>query len=242
MKRFLIPLIFCLLTTFNLSAQKTKDALYLKNGSKIYGKLLEITDNKYKMQTSDNSIYIFDSGEVEKFAQEIPTFNRRKSSGPGFVLEAGVLAGAQSNDLDAPFSFNILLNYTLETRNLFSLGSGVEFLNRAFTPLFFEYKRLLGEKKTTPFIFFRGGGLVHIGGDDGSDNYQNPYNYPTKYKGGPSFGLGTGISWAREENETYLSFAYRYARTSYSQRDYYNGTSTYKNNYNRLEIKFGFKF
>ena len=62
------------------------------------------------------------------------------------------------------------------------------------------------------------------------------------YKGGASLGIGTGISWAKEESETYLTFAYRYAHTSYQQDDYNNVTYTYKNNFNRLEIKFGFKF
>ena len=39
------------------------------------------------------------------------------------------------------------------------------------------------------------------------------------YKGGGSFTFGTGISWAKEDYETYLSFAYRYAHTSYTQKD-----------------------
>jgi hypothetical protein len=54
--------------------------------------------------------------------------------------------------------------------------------------------------------------------------------------------VGTGISWAKEDMETYLSFAYRYAQTSYKQNNYNDIIYTYKNNYNRLEIKFGFKF
>ncbi len=71
----------------------------------------------------------------------------------------------------------------------------------------------------------------------------NPYNYyPKDYKGGASLGLGTGISWAKQDIETYLSFSYRYAQTSYKQGSYNDVTYTYKNNYNRLEVKFGFKF
>ena len=68
------------------------------------------------------------------------------------------------------------------------------------------------------------------------------YNYSKSYKGGASFTIGTGISWAKDEGETYLSFAYRYAHTSYSQENYNNLTETFQNTYNRLEIKFGFKF
>jgi hypothetical protein len=45
-----------------------------------------------------------------------------------------------------------------------------------------------------------------------------------------------------QEIETYLSFGYRYAQTSYMELNYNNQDVTYKNYYNRLEAKFGFKF
>jgi len=241
MKKHLLLLIMLTIIALPLSSQKTKDALYLKNGSVIYGKLLEISENKYKIQTSDGSLFNFSSDEVDKFLKELPRYDGRKSNGAGFVLEAGLLVGSQNSDLDAPFSFNIIANYTSSTKNIFGIGSGVEFLGSTFSPLFFEYKRLFNDRKTAPFIFFRGGALVHTGGDEESDP-SNPYYYPRNYKGGTSLGIGTGISWAREDMETYLSFAYRYAQTSYKQRNYNDIIYTYKNNYNRLEIKFGFKF
>jgi hypothetical protein len=242
MKKQFILLILAVTIVTPLSAQRSKDALYLKNGSIIYGKLLEISDNKYRIETSDKSLFIFSNDEVDKFVKEIPHFDGRKISGSGFALEAGLLTGAQNNDLEAPFSFNILFNYTVATKNILGIGTGVEFLNSTFAPLFLEYKRILYDRKITPFIFIRGGGLAHFGGDNDTDDNNYPYNYAKDYKGGASFGLGTGISWAKEESETYLTFAYRYAHTSYQQDDYNNVTYTYKNNFNRLEIKFGFKF
>lgn len=241
MKNTLIFIAFLLIISVPSPAQKTRDALYLRNGSVIYGKLLEIADNNYRMEGSDKSLFIFPSSDVEKFVKETTAFSGRKSRGTGLSIEGGVLAGAQNNDLKAPFSFNILANYTVDVQNIVSLGTGVEFLNSTFTPLFFEYRRLMNEKRITPFIFLRGGALCHLGGNGDIDD-SNQYNYREYYKGGASCGIGTGISWARDENETYLSFGYRYAQTSYRQTDYNHVTYTYKNSYNRLEIKFGFKF
>lgn len=241
MKKHLISLILLTIIILPVSAQKTKDALYLKNGSVIYGKLLEISENKYRIQTSDGSLFNFQSDEVDKFLKESPRYDGRKTNGAGFALEAGLLIGSQNSDLNAPFSFNIIANYTSMTKNIFGIGSGVEFLGSTFSPLFLEYKRLFNDRKTAPFIFFRGGALFHTGGDDESDPY-NQYYYPKDYKGGTSLAIGTGISWAKEDIETYLSFAYRYAQTSYKQDNYNDITYTYKNNYNRLEVKFGFKF
>jgi hypothetical protein len=245
MKKFLIFIILLIITNFQLFSQKSRDVLYLKNGSIIYGNLLEISDNKYKIQTSDGSLFIYSTQDVDKFVREVPKFPGRRVIGTGFAIESGLLIGAQQSEFDAPFICNFILNYTLSTKNIMGVGSGVEFLGSTFTPLFFEYKRLFFDRKTTPFVFIRGGGLIHLIGDKESDNDLNPYtqnDIPFNYSGGASLGFGTGISWSREEIETNLTFGYRYAHTSYDKYSYDNRKYSFKNNYNRLEIKVGFKF
>jgi hypothetical protein len=243
MKKYSLVVIMLIITLFPLSAQKSKDAIYLKNGSVIYGKLIEIVDDQYKMQTSDGSIFIYKTSEVEKFAKESPLFDGRKAEGFGFSLEAGVLFGSQHTDYAAPFSFNILASITSKTKNITSIGSGVEFFGRPYTPLFIEYKYIFYNRKTSPFVFARGGAVIPFGGDEQTPSLINSHdNGPKEFKGGASLTFGTGISWAKEEYETYLSFGYRYAHTSYVQNDYNLGDVTYSNSLNRLEIKFGYKF
>lgn len=243
MKKSLTIAILLIITLLPLSAQRTKDVLYLKNGSKIYGKLMEVTDSVYKIKTYEGSLFIFSKQEVEKFVNEAYIFEGRKKSGAGFVLEAGFLAGVKSADYSTPFSFNMLVNTTVSTVNLFGIGSGVEYIDQPYIPLFVEYKLLVSRKKTTPFFFIRGGKLYHKSGDlQSSSLTYNPYDYPKDYRGGSSFTLGTGISWANEGNETYLSFAYRNVHTSYTQKNYNKQTDTYRSTLNRLEVKFGFRF
>jgi hypothetical protein len=242
MKKNILFVILLIIITSQAHSQKLKDVIYLKNGSIINGTLVEITDNQYKIKTSDGSLFIFKADEVEKYAKEIPAYEGRKKAGLGLVLEGGFMIGSQSSEYPTPFSFNFLGTYTLGTTNIFGLGSGVEFLGKNYTPIFFEYKRILNSKKISPFIFFRGGGLLYFGADDESNNNYQQYSVQTKYKGGPSFTAGTGISWAGENMETYLSFAYRYAATSYTEINWDGQETTYKILYNRLEIKFGFKF
>lgn len=243
MKKYLLVVMMLIITLFPLSAQKSKDVLYLKNGSVIYGKLIEIVDDQYKMQTSDGSILIYKTSEVEKFAKESPFFDGRKTEGFGFSLEAGLLVGSQHTKYTAPFSFNFLANVTSNTKNIISIGSGVEFFGRPYTPLFIEYKYIFYNKKTSPFIFARGGAVIPFGGDEQTPSLVNNYNDgPKDFKGGASLTFGTGISWAKEDYETYLSFGYRYAHTSYVQNEYNRGDVTYSNSLNRLEIKLGIKF
>ncbi|HUX96370.1 MAG TPA: hypothetical protein VMV47_11630 [Bacteroidales bacterium] len=242
MKKYLTLTIFLLISAFSLIAQKSKDVLYLKNGSLIKGTLIEIVTEQYKIKTSDGSIFIFPASDVEKLTKEMMLYTGRPETGFTFALEAGILLGEQDAEYEAPFSFNMLAGYIIDKKNIISAGSGVEFFGKPFTPLFLEYKRLLSDRKTTPFIYMRGGALMHLGGSD-SETYDiyNQYE-PYNYKGGLSFGMGTGISWDREDYETYLSFGYRYAHTSYEQKEYYQTPATYNNIMNRLEIKFGFRF
>lgn len=242
MKKYLFASIVLILSISSIYAQKQKDVLYLKNGSIIYGNLVEIGSYNYKIKTSDGSIFNFTADEVEKFIKEATSQDNRKISGGVYALEAGLLIGAQETEYVTPFSFNILGGYTLNEKNTISLGSGVEFIGKPFTPVFVEYKRLISTKRIAPFVFVRGGGLMQIGGDD-SETYDiyNQYE-PYNYKGGISFGIGTGISWLKENYETYLTFAYRYAETSYEKKEYNSSSVTYKSYLNRLEIKFGFRF
>jgi hypothetical protein len=243
MKKPVCLTIVLIFISLQIYSQKTKDVIYLKNGSVINGTLFEISDNQYKIRTIDKNIFVFNAAEVEKFIKEGPVFEGRKKDGFGFALEAGFLVGTQHSEYKSPFSFNCLVNYTTNVKNIFGVGSGVEFIGQTFTPVFVEYKRIISDRKTTPFIFFRGGGLTHIARTDESANSIYSNGTQTNPKGGISLGIGTGISWAKEGSETYLSFAYRYAKTSYSQKEGYpTHDVTYNNYYNRLEVKLGFKF
>jgi hypothetical protein len=223
-----------------ISAQNNKDVIYLKNGSIIYGTLIEISDNQYKIRSDDGSIFVFSVSEVEKFIKEPVSLNERKKNGPGLAVEAGFMLGSQTSDYPAPVSFNAMVTYTVETRNIISLGSGAEFLGKTYTPLFFEYKYLFYNRKVSQFAFFRTGVMLYLGPDEENQNYYYPLR--KEYGGGASVTAGTGISWCGNGYETYLSFAYRYAHTNYVETDYNQQDVTYKLNYNRLEIKVGFKF
>lgn len=243
MKKSIFIFILLIIIYIQSSAQKVRDVLYLKNGSKIFGNLMEITDNQYKMQTSDGSLFIYSIGEVDKYEKDTPEFKGRKKDGLGLAMEGGFLLGSQTSTYPTPFSFIAEGSYTIDTKNILSIGSGAEFLGKTYTPVFFEFKRLVYDKKATPYFFFRSGLLLYLGANYEDKNVYYPAYYNRKnYGGGGSMTIGTGISWSKDEMETYLSFAYRYAQTNYIESTNSSGDVTYRNNYNRLEIKFGFKF
>ena len=243
MKKTVLIITMLIIIVSGLSAQKSKDVFYLKNGTRVFGKLLEISDNQYKILTAEGNVIAIQGTEIEKYVNESAINDTLKKNNRIFALEAGVLAGAQSSKYDAAFSFNIMATLVQNRYNKLSLGSGVEFLGQTYVPVFLEYKLNASEKKTTPFLFIRGGKLFHLNGDfERTDQISQVYNTPMSYKGAFSFTLGLGISWIREDLESYLSFAYRNAHISYNEEDNSSLIYTYKTAYNRLEIKYGLRF
>jgi hypothetical protein len=65
-KNILIGAIIFILISLQVNGQQPQDTLYLKNGSKAAGKLLEKSKTEYRFQTSDNVIWTFSPDEVEK--------------------------------------------------------------------------------------------------------------------------------------------------------------------------------
>ena len=71
MKHFLIILTMLSVLTINSTAQETEDVVYLKNGSIIRGVITElIPDVNIRIQTRDNSVFVFQMNEVQRVAKE----------------------------------------------------------------------------------------------------------------------------------------------------------------------------
>jgi len=221
-------------------SQARKDALVLKNGSVIKGKLIEASSDYYRIKTFDGSILVYPANEVEGYN----TINIEGGTSPGnkfgVGLETGFLVGTQTSEYVAPFGFSIFGIYRLNEIHSFSAGSGVEYLGVTYSPLFFEYSAKLLRRSATPFIFARAGAEIYTGGNKDDDEYG--YYNERDYRGGPTVTLGTGINWQRESYEMVLSFAFRYIKTEYSVQDYYSYESTYTTSWKRLEVKLGFRF
>jgi hypothetical protein len=240
MKKTLILLITLVFLSLQMQAQKGNDVLYLKNGSIVYGKLIEVVDNQYKIKTDDGLIFSFSSEEVEKFILGLPSESKKVAikdpNGFGIGLESGFLIGSGNENFFLLFSFNPMITYTVNTRHTFSFVTGIELFDQFHIPAFLEYKYNLFKKDVSPFLYARGGGLISLGGGD-SQEY---------YKGGWSCGAGAGLRWPIAGFESYIKFGYRYGLTVHIREETYVGTSlretTFHNNFYRLEMKWGFKF
>lgn len=69
MKKGILFLIALLWVTLSV-AQQYEEVVYLKNGSRIKGKVIETTPERVKIEIYDGSILIYGSDEIEKIAKE----------------------------------------------------------------------------------------------------------------------------------------------------------------------------
>jgi hypothetical protein len=66
MKKILICAIILILISYPVHGQQLQDTLFLKNGYKTVGKLLDKSSTEYRFQASDGIIFTFSPDEVEK--------------------------------------------------------------------------------------------------------------------------------------------------------------------------------
>jgi hypothetical protein len=123
MKKPFIITVILLIISVNSFSQKNKDALFLKNGSQIYGKMEQVSGDKISLRTSDGSLFVFDSTDVDHFVIHDNSSVLRKKQGFGIGTEIGFLAGPQNSQYPAPFSFGFSAGYTFGTRYMAEAGS-----------------------------------------------------------------------------------------------------------------------
>jgi len=252
MKNSILLTAILLILSTSAFSQKNKDALFLKNGSQIFGKMEQLGGNKFSLRTSDGSLFVFDSTEVDHFVIHDNSSVARKKEGFGIGTEIGFLAGPQNSQYPAPFSFGFSGSYTFGTRYMAEAGSGLEFIGNSYMPFYGGFRYYFRESRTAPFIFGRAGYMVMISENEGETVYYPllssyyPPNYwytdEREYNGGPTFTLGLGASFAISDMETYMSFAYRHFSTNEIVSTSTSQTEKFFYYYNRLEIKFGFRF
>ncbi len=77
--KFLFPFFFFMLTlTLNVKSQDRRiDIVYLKNGNDIQGKIIEWTPQQIKIQTTDQSLFIFNTNEIKKISKDTLDYRRK---------------------------------------------------------------------------------------------------------------------------------------------------------------------
>lgn len=232
-----------MISGLTLSAQEV-DHLYLKSGSVIRGKIVEIDPADHvKIEDLCGNLWYYKFEDIEKISKEPfkktgMKFKEDLTFNPGFanITSMGFLAGSNSNQQVAPFSLLMVNGYRNSIGIFTGVGIGIEFLNTNYIPLFADLRYDFFEGDVVPYAMAKGGYSLPMV----SRQSENQIEY--LYNGGPLTGVGVGIKIkAREHFAWDISLMYRYQRTSYKENyEWNNQEYEYSNVYNRIEIRLGF--
>jgi hypothetical protein len=240
-----IPLTVLLITLVSplLLAQDT-DYVYLKSGSVIRGKILEIEPADHvKIEDMCGNIWYYKIAEVEKITSEPFEADKRrdqKSIGfdAGFVnmTSIGFLVGSSYNSQVAPFSLLMVNGYRSPLGLFAGLGTGIEFFTSSYMPFFLDLRYDLIGTDVVPYVLAKGGWGVPLSSD------REEYDITYEYSGGPLFGAGIGLKIRTRNHFAWdIELLYRYQETSYKEiYDWNNQELDYTDIFNRIEIRLGF--
>jgi len=220
------------------------DHVYLKTGSIIRGKILEIApEDHVKIEDLSGNVWNYKISEVEKITSEpyatgIKADNEPLGFDQGFVnmTSIGFLAGSSNNEQVAPFSLLTVNGYRTPSGLFAGIGTGIEFLSTNYMPFFLDLRYDLFGEDVVPYVVAKGGYSVPLKAEDTS--YETDY----KYSGGPLFGVGVGLKIkTRRQFAWDVSVLYRYQETSYKEIYGWNNQEyEYTDVFNRIEIRLGF--
>jgi hypothetical protein len=241
---FLFSFLTYILATHSTQAQKrAEDVLYLKNGSILRGKIVELDADTVKIEIIGGSMFVYPVTEARGITKEKPNLTY-KSSGYMFSLEAGALTGKapknqtfSANENVTGFTLQCVNGYQFRRELATGIGFGIDsYYNYVITPLYLRINGVLFDRQISPMYIV----------DAGYGFYSNLFNenFTGNSKGGIMVNPAVGVRIRLAKNSSFIVNAgYRYQTLSTSTSlgapgDGIREKSTYK----RLSIRAGFMF
>ena len=257
MKKYIVLAILVVLS-LQTNAQKqveNQDKIVLKNGSVIYGKLLDYNSSKIvKFELMNNSILSIADSNIQSIQTNYTSNPVDETKTTGFYSYFGfkVLPSSSDSYRNGWYGYNkgglgigaeLTIGYRISEYLYTGVGLGVENYNTyekaTFYPLFVDMMTLLKKSATTPFLRFQFG---YSPVSTPKDDLKNTYNVITDSEGGLTYSPAFGIKFGGNKNLIYtLDFNYKYQKASF---DYKQSKSTITRDikYKRFSLRFGVLF
>lgn len=250
-----LTIITIILITYSANAQEMQDVIYLKDGSVLHGKIIEIKANEsITLQSNCEDTWVINQAEIDKITKEKITIksliqnneNADFKDRKGFYsnINIGFMFGG---DLDTPFPpLNLMYvgGYQFKNGLGIGLGLGLDLLDETLMPTAIDLNYTFKKSKISHFIYAQGGYAFSV---DTPDPYQyDNYDYygsDLKSEGGyfinPGFGFKLNIN---ERNAMSFSLGYKFMRVNHTYKET-NGQEINRTiEYNRIVLRFGYHF
>jgi len=237
--------IFIIITflSFHLFGQKVEDVVYLKNGSIIRGRIVEMVPEQYvKIESAGGNVWVFQTSEILKVTKEdaYKPVKPYESKFKGFYTQSylGFLAGDIMGYYNPmALTLHVSCGYKWDNKLYAGIVSGFEFLYVTSLPLLASARYDFFDKRVTPYISLHTGYALPL---DGKTTEEWDYNYTGGYIVNPSVGVRSYFN-----NNTAIDFGFGYRREElYSKRydSYYKYEVKRTEIANRIFFSIGFLF
>jgi hypothetical protein len=234
-----------LVLTFGLlppkaAAQKLRgNAVYLKNGSVVTGRIIQNDSIEGLKIANDCGIWFFEPNEFDSIGH-FAGGNRFTAKNTGYVnlSYGGLLFGFETTP-----SPSVNMVHAWKFGQNFSAGAGLgyEYFDWDVVPVFSDFRYSFYSERFSPFVFGQAGYSFTLDRDQ-----QTWWGTETKRAaGGPMLSFGAGFRAGVASKSAFIfSFAWRFQKLSYESTDIWNpGTKReIVNHYNRIAITVGFLF
>jgi hypothetical protein len=234
---FLLPVILLYLFPLKGSAQTNKqDVVYLKNGSSIRGKLI-IDSTVVKIQTSDNSVWAFNRGDVDSIKKEprhARSYLMTRQKGYYNVSVAG--ANIPPPDISTIQGLALSMSNGYRFSPYFSVGGVVGldvFEQDIYLPVSLECRGEIIRRSATPFWFAQ-------------------YGYPliqklnkslVSYDPGRSLAAGGGMLFVLSSNvNLVMQLSFKAQKGTYERFSWRRGDYIETIDYRRTCLQIGLQF
>jgi len=243
---FLLFSIIFIPATRAFAQRKSKDAVFLKEGSVVTGSLIQYDSIKGVRILNDCGNWFYSFAEVDSvhlFAKVQRTMLKEKKSGYYNFSSVGLLLGAGTKGYQPLASLTMVNGWQFNQRIFTGIGLGYEFYDWGVLPVFAEIKYLFRPDVVTPFISLKAGYSFPLSNTYEAVNY---YEMAGKTYGGVQLNPEVGFSMpVGERNAFVVGLGYNYQELSYQEPEYqwsYYQTKRVYTHFNRISLRVGFIF
>jgi len=226
----------------SISQCQQPDILQLKNGSILYGTILENKVGEYiRIEVVGKNQLVFPYNEIDKISrEETPVLFAPVAKSPIDITTTLNFYGGSNNSA----GFQIKASYNLPFRLSVGMGTGIDMVHYQVLPISADVSYVILNSSLSPFIYGRTGFSFPLSKAQ-SDAWINP-----EYKGGILAGAGVGIRKSFSNHNAFLfSIGYRYQKLRKITEYYpwYGDTQAVQfderiDHLNRINISIGFQF
>ena len=230
-------ILLCLLSVLFFSgslAQKTRDVVFLHNGSIIRGDITEQNDSVIKIMTCCENVFVYKIAEIKEIRAEKVRSSPAAVRKRGYInlTSVGVLIGSSDDEKSAPVSVIMEHNYRFNKNIALGGFMGFEQLNENLLPLGINLKVLFPVGRSDLFMTCLGGYSLSL---------EKPAETGMKKAtGGVLAGTELGLLIPVSQGSAIVfALGYRYNELNYKLEDWYVGNINRNITYNRFVLRCG---